>query len=282
MGNKVIFRDFELRDIDFIYKAKNDHRVNDTIVGDYSNFSYEDAIQWVKGCMKKDDSYKYWAICTDDVFQNIVGWCGLSNIDYKNRMAYLCSINIYDHKYKDTVTWYETNQFIADYVFNVLNFNRMYATCIEANVFQYQFLKLLPNMLEGTMRKAMCKNGKYYDVAIFGLLKEEYEEYKRKGLFEFSSIQTFLKNNVRRSNNTFSCIEDFIIQFVKELDTTDPDTITPETKFRDLEEWSSLLAVNMVAIAEGGFHTNFDMNELSKCDTIKDLYDMVKRLSAKN
>lgn len=38
-------------------------------------------------------------------------------------------------------------------------------------------------------------------------------------------------------------IKEFIENFVSQFEETDADAITAETKFRELDEWSSLLAL---------------------------------------
>ena len=43
MEKTVCFRDFEVRDIDFIYKCKNDEKLNSMIVGQWHPFTYEEA-----------------------------------------------------------------------------------------------------------------------------------------------------------------------------------------------------------------------------------------------
>ena len=47
----VLFRNFEERDIDFIYKCKNDEKLNELTVGQFHKFTYEEAEKWVHGCM---------------------------------------------------------------------------------------------------------------------------------------------------------------------------------------------------------------------------------------
>ena len=51
MERTVCFRDFEERDIDFIYKCKNDEKLNSMIVGPWHPFTYEEAAKWVHGLL---------------------------------------------------------------------------------------------------------------------------------------------------------------------------------------------------------------------------------------
>jgi len=42
-------------------------------------------------------------------------------------------------------------------------------------------------------------------------------------------------------------IKDFIQNFADQLDDTDVSMLTPETDFRELDEWSSLTALSVMA-----------------------------------
>ena len=42
-------------------------------------------------------------------------------------------------------------------------------------------------------------------------------------------------------------INTFIDNFAGQLDETPADKIKPETRFRDLDEWSSLIALSIIA-----------------------------------
>ena len=46
----IKFREFENRDIDFVYHCKNDENLSRLIVGEFKPISKSEAIQWVEGC----------------------------------------------------------------------------------------------------------------------------------------------------------------------------------------------------------------------------------------
>lgn len=282
MKNFVTFRNFEVRDVDFVYRVKNDRRVIDAIGLDYTDFSYEDAARWVTGCMTIGNNYKYWAICTNDKFQNIVGWCGLSweqVDDYKERTARTRTLVIYDPKYRDTVAWFLACEHLLNYAFNEVKADRLFGDCLTTQPFHYQVLKSLPYISIEEKENVLVRNGQSHDYVSFLLYREDYEKMKNQGYFDYEHVQGFLKNQVKGndSEKLFVGIDDFIKEFMSLLDSTNHIKITPETKFRDLDDWSSLLAIDLVAVAEKGFHTTFDMSELNKCDTIQDLYEIIKK-----
>ena len=105
MERTVCFRDLEERDIDFIYKCKNDEKLNSMIVGQWHPFTYEEAAKWVHGCMGEHETYKFWAIATNDEEKRIVGWISLSNIYKVNRSACSHGIVIADPAYRNGLSW---------------------------------------------------------------------------------------------------------------------------------------------------------------------------------
>ena len=77
----IKFREFENRDIDFVYHCKNDENLSRLIVGEFKPISKSEAIQWVEGCKGHHDDYIFWAICKDDESEDIIGWASLANIN---------------------------------------------------------------------------------------------------------------------------------------------------------------------------------------------------------
>ena len=70
-------------------------------------------------------------------------------------------------------------------------------------------------------------------------------------------------------------IKEFIEKFAEIFDDTDVTTLTPETKFRELEEWSSLSALGVIALADEEFDVELSGNEMKKANTIQELYDLL-------
>lgn len=277
MNNRVAFRNLEERDVDFIYKAKNKQHIRKLVISSQKDFTYQDAESWLRECMKQDSNYKYWAICTNDEFQNIVGWCSIANIDHENRKAYFHGVTIADANFNDGIAWYETYRFIADYVFNVLDFNRLYGFCLTTNEFTMSINSLIFNSLEGVLKSAVYKDGRYYDVAIHAILKEDYERYMSQGYFDYENFMCRFKTLRQSKLQVPLDLSGFVKSFASQLDITDPLTITPETKFKELEEWSSLLAIDYVAVIEKNFNISLNMYDLIDCESIKDLYDVIIR-----
>jgi len=70
-------------------------------------------------------------------------------------------------------------------------------------------------------------------------------------------------------------IKEFIEKFAGIFDDTDAATLTPETKFRDLDEWSSLSALGVIAFADEEFDVELSGNELRSVNTIQELFNLL-------
>lgn len=188
MNNSVSFREFEERDIDFVYKCKNDEKLNSMIVGQFRPFTYEDAQKWVCGCMGEHETFKFWALCTNDEERRIIGWISLSEISVNNRSACFHGIVIGDKNYKDGFAWIESYLFIMRYVFEVLGFNRLYGSSIIGHSISNNAGKIFLWTKEGILRQSEYKNNKFYDVQVSSILQEEYFHNKNIGAYTFPSI----------------------------------------------------------------------------------------------
>lgn len=188
MIHTVAFRDLEERDVDFIYACKNDEKINSMIVKQSQSFSYEDAVKWVHGCMGEHKDFKFWAVCTNDEEQRIVGWISLSSIDENNNSACFHGIVIGDKDYHDGFAWIESYLFIMEYVFEKLNFNRLYGSSIIGNRSSNNAGFVFLWTKEGIARQAIMRNNRFYDVKMSSILREEYLRYKSEGEYELKAI----------------------------------------------------------------------------------------------
>lgn len=188
MTNTVTFRDFEERDIDFIYKCKNDVKLNSMIVGQFKPFSYEDAVKWVHGCMGEHETFKFQAIATNDEEERIIGWLSLSDIDTVNHKACYHGLVIGDKDYQDGFAWIESYLFIMEQAFDVYKLNRLYGTHLKEHKTSSFSIELFHWSYEGCEGQSIFKNNRYYDLNFVGILREEYNRSKELGEYELSSI----------------------------------------------------------------------------------------------
>lgn len=195
MDNTVTFRDFEERDIDYIYKWKNDEKLNSMIVGQFKPFSYEDAVKWVHGCMGDHETYKFWAIATNDEEQRIIGWTSLSAISYINKSAHFHGIVIADKSYQDGFAWIETYLFVMDYCFERLMLNRLTGSYLSEHPMSGIISEALNFRVEGVFKEAICKNNVFLDEIFVAILRNEYIEHLNNGEYNFYTIVSNIIKN---------------------------------------------------------------------------------------
>ena len=71
-------------------------------------------------------------------------------------------------------------------------------------------------------------------------------------------------------------LNEFVAHFAEQFEETDASVFTPETKYHDLEEWSSLLALSIIAMVDEEYDVSLKGNEMKAANTIEELFDIVK------
>lgn len=71
-------------------------------------------------------------------------------------------------------------------------------------------------------------------------------------------------------------IKEFIANFAEQFDDTDASVFTPETKFKELEEWSSLIALSVIAMIDEEYDVTLKGDDMRAAQTIEDLFNTVK------
>ena len=72
-------------------------------------------------------------------------------------------------------------------------------------------------------------------------------------------------------------LNDFIANFADQFDDTDPEEITADSKFHDLEEWDSLIALAVLNMTEKKYGKKITFDEMKKCDTVMDLFNLIDK-----
>ncbi len=71
-------------------------------------------------------------------------------------------------------------------------------------------------------------------------------------------------------------LKTFVENFAAQFDDTEADVFTPETMFRDLDEWSSLVASSIIAMIDEEYEVIIKAADMQKANTIGELYEIVK------
>ena len=71
-------------------------------------------------------------------------------------------------------------------------------------------------------------------------------------------------------------IKDFINNFADQFDDTDINEFSSETKFKELDEWSSLVALSIIGMIDDEFDVAIKGDDIRLSETIQDLFDIVQ------
>lgn len=71
-------------------------------------------------------------------------------------------------------------------------------------------------------------------------------------------------------------INQFITNFAAQFDESDVETFTAETQFRETDEWSSLIALSIMAMVDEEYNVMIKGDEMRNSKTIQDLFDIIK------
>lgn len=70
-------------------------------------------------------------------------------------------------------------------------------------------------------------------------------------------------------------VKEFIENFADLFDETDASVFTVETKFRDLDEWSSLIALSTMSMIDDEYDVQLTAEQMRNANTVQDLIDIV-------
>lgn len=70
-------------------------------------------------------------------------------------------------------------------------------------------------------------------------------------------------------------IKNFIGDFAYQFDDIDLSEFSADTKFRELDEWSSLTALAVLNMIGKKYDKTIKIEEMRAANTIKELYDLV-------
>ncbi|MBF4484182.1 MULTISPECIES: phosphopantetheine-binding protein [Flavobacterium] len=71
-------------------------------------------------------------------------------------------------------------------------------------------------------------------------------------------------------------INTFLRNFADILDDTDAALIKQETVFRDLEEWDSLTALSLIAMADEEYAVKLTGDDIKSSTSLNDIFEIIK------
>lgn len=130
--------------------------------------------------ISNDNTCKYWTITVDDV---AIGVIGITDIDLNNLR---CNWNWYigelDYRGKGIAHQVQCN--ICDYVFDKLKLNRLYSEVLVKNSHNINVHENCGYLIEGILKEHIVKHNKFYDVAVFGIIKSKWYSIKEDIVYD--------------------------------------------------------------------------------------------------
>ncbi len=71
-------------------------------------------------------------------------------------------------------------------------------------------------------------------------------------------------------------LDKFIENFAEQFDDTDASEIQAETVFKELDEWSSLIALSVIAMVDEEYDITIKGDDIRNSETVEDLFNAVK------
>jgi acyl carrier protein len=71
-------------------------------------------------------------------------------------------------------------------------------------------------------------------------------------------------------------LEEFIGHFGDEMDDMPEGGLKPETVFKDLDEWSSLVALSIISMVDEEYDKQLTPTDIRSSETIKDLWELIE------
>lgn len=71
-------------------------------------------------------------------------------------------------------------------------------------------------------------------------------------------------------------ITDFIKNVAAQFDETEPSEFQIDTRYKELEEWSSLTALSIIAMVDEEYEVNIKGDDIRNTNTIGELFAVVK------
>ncbi|WP_454053772.1 UDP-4-amino-4,6-dideoxy-N-acetyl-beta-L-altrosamine N-acetyltransferase [Clostridium sp. Marseille-Q7071] len=146
--------------------------------------NYETQLKWLKN-IEANPFARYWVISYDD---KPIGVLSITSIDMINkRCSWAYYIGDTSLRGKGIGKILECN--IYDYVFEVLNLNKLCCEVLEFNEKVIEIHKKYGSEVEGVLKEHIIKNGKPHNVVVMGITKDKWKAIKDLYSYETIEIQ---------------------------------------------------------------------------------------------
>ena len=172
-------RELEMNDIKIINEWRNDQELIANLGAPYRYINQDVDIKWFENYMCERNRTVRCAIVDSINDKEILGLISLLSIDTINRKAELhIMIGSQQNRGKGIGT-FAVNEMLKHAFYN-LNLYRIELEALETNNTAIHLYEKCGFVYEGKKRKAIYKNGKYIDMIMMGLIKDDWHDVCRE------------------------------------------------------------------------------------------------------
>lgn len=71
-------------------------------------------------------------------------------------------------------------------------------------------------------------------------------------------------------------LKTFIEKFAEQFEDTPIEELKADVKFKELDEWSSLIALMVISMADEEYNATLLASDIREAETVEDLFNIVK------
>ena len=175
-GKQIYLRAMEPEDMELYRDMINDEEISRMVVGWSLPVSKKEQMDWYDRAVSSVDKRLTVCMKEDDA---AVGMVTLTSIDLVNRTAFH-GIKLHPNCPKGRGVGTDAVMTLMGYAFEQLNLNRLEGEWFPYNVASKRLYEKCGWQQEGIKRRAVFRDGEYHDLAIAGILREDYITAKER------------------------------------------------------------------------------------------------------
>ena len=176
-GNYVNLRSLEIDDLEILKKWRN-NKVNRIHTREFRLLNMVNQKHWFNS-ISKDNPPKFIMFGVADKQKKLIGVCGLTYIDWKNRHCEI-SIIIFKKNWQKSKQAKDTVLLLTDHAFGELNMHRLWVEIFDTIPENIEFFESMNFVKEGILRDKLWRDRKWHNSFIYSKLVNDKKYGKKK------------------------------------------------------------------------------------------------------
>ena len=176
-GNSVNLRSLELEDLEILKKWRN-NKVNRIHTREFRLLNMVNQKHWFDS-IHKDNPPKFIMFGVADKQKKLIGVCGLTYVDWKNRHCEI-SIIIFKKNWQKSKQAEDTVMLLNDHAFGELNMHRLWVEIFDTIPENIEFFESMNFVKEGILRDKLWRDKKWHNSFIYSKLVNDKKYGKKK------------------------------------------------------------------------------------------------------